>query len=432
MLTRLYADNFRCLVNFELKLDETNVFVGPNGSGKTSVLDVLGRLQEFIVRRARVGAAFPARDLSLAQARDEQRFELDLQIDGDAYRYGVRIEHDAARRRMRVVEETLQHDDKPIFVFQGGDAQLFHDDYAPGPRIPFDWSQSGVGALYERSDNRKLTRFKKAVAGFVVASPCAPVFEAETRGEDEFLAPLMQNFVGWYRHAAQENMGAIARLFEALGEALPGFDSINLAESGENVRALKVAFRGSDDDHRLDRYGFDQLSDGQRALVALYCLIFLSNRGASLFLDEPDNYLALREGAAVARPARRALWRLAGAGGRRFSSSRHHRLHGGSEGKVVPQGRKRPGAGQRPAGADRRRHLAVGDGRAGLGKRMSGVSVILLCEDARKRVGRAVVRVQPRAPNGVGAPPPNGRRASWPATRRSSVRSACLTGRPPP
>ena len=106
----------------------------------------------------------------------------------------------------------------------------------------------------------------------------------------------MQNFVGWYRHAAQENMGAIAGLFEALGEALPGFDSISLAESGENTRALKVAFRGSADDGRLDRYGFRQLSDGQRALLALYGSVFLSsNRRASLFLDEPDNYLALRE-----------------------------------------------------------------------------------------------------------------------------------------
>ena len=27
MLTRLYADNFRCLVNFELLLDETNVLL---------------------------------------------------------------------------------------------------------------------------------------------------------------------------------------------------------------------------------------------------------------------------------------------------------------------------------------------------------------------------------------------------------------------
>ena len=37
---------------------------------------------------------------------------------------------------------------------------------------------------------------------------------------------------------------------------------------------------------------------------------------------------------------------------------------------------------------------------------------------------KGIPRVQPRAPNG--------RRTSWPATRRSSVRSACLTGRPPP
>ena len=60
--------------------------------------------------------------------------------------------------------------------------------------------------------------------------------------------------------------------------------------------ALKVVFRGAAGDARLDRYGFGQLSDGQRALLALYCLVFLSsNRGASLFLDEPDNYLALRE-----------------------------------------------------------------------------------------------------------------------------------------
>ena len=106
----------------------------------------------------------------------------------------------------------------------------------------------------------------------------------------------MQNFVGWYRHAAQENMGAIAGLFKALGEALPGFDSISLTESGENTRALKVAFRGAVDDARLDRCGLGQLSDGQRTLLALYSLVFLSsNRRASLFLDERDNYLALRE-----------------------------------------------------------------------------------------------------------------------------------------
>lgn len=296
MVTRLYVDNFRCLSNFELRLDETNVLLGPNGSGKTSVLDVLRRIQALVARGARIEETFPARDLSLLQDHEDQRFELDLETDGGTYRYILSIEHDRDRRRMRIRVETLEHDGNPIFSFQQGTAQLYHDDYAKGPEYPFDWSRSGVGSLNERSDNRKLTRFRRAVADFVVASPCPPLFQPETRSEDEFLEPFMQNFVGWYRHAAQENMGAIAGLFGALGEVLPGFDSLSLMESGENTRALKVAFRSTAAADRLDLYGFTQLSDGQRALLALYCLVFLSsNRRASLFLDEPDNYLALRE-----------------------------------------------------------------------------------------------------------------------------------------
>ena len=38
-------------------------------------------------------------------------------------------------------------------------------------------------------------------------------------------------------------MGAVVRLFQALGRSLPGFDSINLVESGENARTLKTEFR---------------------------------------------------------------------------------------------------------------------------------------------------------------------------------------------
>ena len=253
MVTRLYVDNFRCLVNFELKLDETNVLLGPNGSGKTSVLDALRRIQDLVARGAKVEEAFPTGDLSLLQDRDTQKVELDLEVDGSCYSYDLHIQHDSRRRNMRIAEETLEHDGKPIFSFRGGDIQLYHDDYVKGPSYPFDWSRSGVGALNARDDNRKLTRFKQAMADLVIASPCPPLFEPETRSEDEFLQPLMQNFVGWYRHAAQERMRGIGEVFKTLGEALPGFDSLSLTESGENARALKVAFRGASDEH-TDRH----------------------------------------------------------------------------------------------------------------------------------------------------------------------------------
>lgn len=75
---------------------------------------------------------------------------------------------------------------------------------------------------------------------------------------------------------------------------MPAFDSVRLKESGEESRALKAVFR-SPSGGTID-YGFDYLSDGQRALIALYSLILLTDdRRVSLFIDEPDNYLSLRE-----------------------------------------------------------------------------------------------------------------------------------------
>ena len=59
MIGRFYADNFRCLTNFELELDQTNIFLGPNGSGKTSVFDALRKIQNLTVRGARIEDEFP-------------------------------------------------------------------------------------------------------------------------------------------------------------------------------------------------------------------------------------------------------------------------------------------------------------------------------------------------------------------------------------
>ncbi len=58
MLTRLYVDNFLCLVNFELPLGERNVLIGANGSGKTSVLEVLRRIRALISRSEQLEDVF--------------------------------------------------------------------------------------------------------------------------------------------------------------------------------------------------------------------------------------------------------------------------------------------------------------------------------------------------------------------------------------
>ena len=294
MLRKFYADNFRCLTNFELELDETNVFLGANGTGKTSVLEVLRKIQDLIARGRRVDEVFPARDLSLGQDRNTQRFEITACIDRQSYRYELTVEHDRNHGRMRISKEVLEHDGRPIFELRMGEAQLYGDDYvATAGTFPFDWTLSGIGTLYERPNNRKLTRFKKEIANYIIAGSCPPLIEPETRSADEFLQPLMENFVGWFNCYSQENMGSIEDLFKALRRSLPGFKSIRVRKSGETSHALKAEFARVS--NTTVEYGFDQLSDGQRALIVLYSLTMLANDRVSLFIDEPDNYVSLRE-----------------------------------------------------------------------------------------------------------------------------------------
>lgn len=295
MLKRIYIDNFRCLVNFEIKFDAINLLLGTNGSGKTSVFDVLRLLQDFIIGDARIHEAFPTTGLTRWQTGKHQRFELEIDAAGDRYVYCLLIDHDMDRRRMRVFEEKLDLNGNPLFACKEGVAQLYRDNHSPGPQYPFDWTLSAVGALHERPDNQKLTRFKRELAKLILVRPIPALMERESRGEQERLDHKMENFVSWYRHLAQEHMGAMVTLLGELKSVLPGFDSLSLKESGEDARALKAWFSHPGGGKPIS-FDFSELSDGQKMLIALYTLVFgLKDEGISLFLDEPDNFLALRE-----------------------------------------------------------------------------------------------------------------------------------------
>ena len=296
MLTRIYIDNFRCLVNFELRLGRLNLLLGENGTGKSSVFEVLQRLRHFVGGDTKVTTAFPASDLTRWQTTRLQRFEIDLTIGPDAYSYALLVEHFENRKGMRVKNERLTLADRPLFEFKEGSAQLYHDDFKPGPGYPFDWTQSGVGSLYERNDNKKLTRFRKEMEKFEIAqiNPCN--MSSESRQEDRTLSRRMENFSSWYRYLSQEHQATLPRLFDELRRVIPGFDGFSIKDAGEDVRVLKVLFEGEPLNGRPLVYDFAELSDGQRVLIALYALLFgLKGEGASLFLDEPENFVTLRE-----------------------------------------------------------------------------------------------------------------------------------------
>lgn len=308
MLKRIYVNNFRCLVNFELTVDSLNLFLGSNGSGKTTVFEVLRKLQKFILgdqafqREYRVSDLFASKDLTRWQKSNIQKFELDIEGNGGIYKYTLEIEHqgDYAPPRMRL--ESLTFDGQPLFNFwveagergkSVGQARLYNDDpNREGAFLPFfDGSRSGIGFIYERPDNLKLTWFKKRISNFFIVQINPYIMESESLKEESSPNWDMSNYAAWYSYLSQESQGKILKLTLELQKIIQGFDSFQNSKSGD-VRILSASFtRPSKAAYRLN-----ELSHGQKALIALYTLIYCSpDDNFTLCIDEPENFLALPE-----------------------------------------------------------------------------------------------------------------------------------------
>jgi predicted ATPase len=288
MFTRVHVDNYKALVNFDLELPKRSLFLGPNGSGKTSVFEVVD-----LIRHLMMGATLkvPTETLTRWQTLDVQTFEIDARIDDHAYRYSLEVIHRRDAGDCRVKSERLLYDgDQKLFMSDAGKAQLFRDNGSPGLEVLADWTRSSLPIIAGRPDNKRLTRFVDWLSTEVLLCRINPVLMSSlSEADSTSLATDLADFASWWRHIHDENVDAAVELRDFLGESLPGFRGLEFRKVTDKARRLTAKFGDKP-------YGFDELSDGQRALIALYALLVSAKkRPVSLFLDEPDNFVSIRE-----------------------------------------------------------------------------------------------------------------------------------------
>ncbi|MBI2841476.1 MAG: AAA family ATPase [Acidobacteria bacterium] len=294
MITRLYIDNFRCFVNFEHKPARRQLILGQNGSGKSSFQDALLFLRQFVTKGDVLDDFFILRQRTRWLSQPKQTFELEAALDGGSYLYRLEIEPWGEPARPRVATETVHLDKKPIFEFNAGEVHLYNDRFERKVTYPFDWHRSALATIVQPKDNQKLSRFKLWIGGLYSFRLNPFAMKSTAEGENLYPSVDLSNIAAWYRHLVRADPKQNAAMLSTLRTSLDGFNFLQLEPAGENVRLLTAEFaHGSE---KTSKFIFQELSDGQRCLVCLYTILhFVLAKGCTVILDEPDNFVSLRE-----------------------------------------------------------------------------------------------------------------------------------------
>jgi predicted ATPase len=296
MLVRLYATNYRCLVNFEFRPTTKQLIIGRNGTGKTTVLYVLAMLRDFAARGLPCEDQLGGKTRTRWQDVPEQRFELDLKGNGGEYHYTLVVGEYGSPPRPIVEQETLDFNSRPLFRSGSGIIELFSDkrDPAPNFKFPSDSHRSGLTIIGDHWKQTELTWFKSWLHGLVEIQINPWAMSARSGGESRYPNKDLSNFADWYRHLRLESGSAIFEAMTSLREAIPGLEALDAKEAGLDVRVLQATMR-SPNGKTVD-LPFSDLSEGQRTLIALYVLLYCAvGEDRMLLIDEPDNFIALAE-----------------------------------------------------------------------------------------------------------------------------------------
>lgn len=291
MLKRLYIDNFRCFVNFEWKPERKQLLLGANGSGKSSLLDAVLFIKWFIKGGEN---HFTQSTRTRWEPRSVQVVELEAALDEKTYLYRVEIHYSPEELLPSVNLERLTVSGVLAFELADGEIHFMTNDGERASTLKWKTTESAL-RLAQQSNSfvRQFLDWLETVHCLQI-DPYPEVMEERAETEDSSPDYDMANLARWYRHLLQVDPEGNGRFLSALKETLNGFQSLRFSTEEDGVRKLRADF-ATQGKKRIP-LSLSELSDGQRMLIGLYMVLhFLIAKGQTVILDEPDNFISLRE-----------------------------------------------------------------------------------------------------------------------------------------
>jgi predicted ATPase len=296
MLRRLYVHNFRCLENFELTISGQSsvLLIGKNGSGKTAVGLALEILQKVGRGTNQVKDLVKPKDLTRGRAEVPIRFEIEVELDAKVYEYIIAFVLPENYVELRVREEKLSVDGKPVYTREMAQVHLAKTSQGKDAEFHIHWGLVALPIVQERSTKDPLFIFKQWLGRMLILRPIPSLIDGDSEQETLEPKPDVADFGGWFSGLLAHTPAAYAEIDAYLKQMMPDLKDIQNPLIGTDSRSLTVQFSNDLGNLKLP---FGDLSDGEKCFMICALVLAANNAYGPLlcFWDEPDNYLALSE-----------------------------------------------------------------------------------------------------------------------------------------
>jgi predicted ATPase len=295
MIRRLYIHNFRCLENFELPVlgHSSVLLIGKNGSGKTTVGLALEILQKLARGTNRVKDLVTSDDFTRGRKDVPMRFEIEVEVNAKVYEYVVAFELPEDFKELRVLEEKLTVDGKPVYSREMAQVQLAKASQVKDAEFRIDWHMVALPIVQERTEKDPLFIFKQWLARMLILRPIPSKINGDSEQETLQPEPEVTDFGAWFSGLLASEPAAYTKIDDYLKQVMPDLKDIKNPMVGKDSRSLVVQFAYNQASLNLP---FKYLSDGEKCFMICALTLAANAYGPVLcFWDEPDNYLALDE-----------------------------------------------------------------------------------------------------------------------------------------
>lgn len=340
MITLIEALNYRCLRYVSRALDEFHVLVGPNASGKTTFLDVVGFLKDLVsegLDEALLNRATNPEDLLFRRQGDQIDLAIEAQIpeelqkliaksDLDTARYEVSIGFDDTQRQFEFKTEKFLLKKKGLLGSEAPQPTLFPGSYSAPDSLSTPKGRRDTKLVVNKvpggNDNFYSETYGKSGKGWTPSFKLGPQKSAlGNLPADEKAFPVAMWFREYLSHGVQQLVLNSKKMrqpspptkvkgFLPDGSNIPWVVSRLRREDNDSYRRwiahLQTALEDLDEISTIERPedkhcylvykyqgGLDipswLVSDGTLRLTALTLPAYLANLKGIYLVEEPEN-----------------------------------------------------------------------------------------------------------------------------------------------